>query len=178
VRTYVALLRGINVGGRTKIAMADLRTLFDALDAEDVTTYLQSGNVVFRSDAAATALAQSVEQRIAGELGLRVTVVMRTGAQLAKIAAGNPFAGRGADAKQLHVVFLAEKPAAARVRALDAARGEPDEFRVVGHEIYLHYPNGYGRSKITNAWFEKELGVAGTARNWRTVTKLAALAGA
>ena len=173
MRTYVALLRGINVGGRTKIAMADLRKLFADLGAEDVTTYVQSGNVVFRSGAAATALARSIEERIAGELGLRVTVVIRTAAELAKVVAGSPFA---AEPTQLHVVFLAEKPPAARVRALDATRGAPDEFRVVGREVYLHYPSGSGRSKITNAWFEKELGVAGTARNWRTVTALAGLA--
>ena len=178
MRTYVALLRGINVGGRTKIAMADLRRLFAELGAADVTTYVQSGNVVFKSGAAAAGLAQSIERRIADELGLRVTVVVRTPAEVAKVVAGNPFAERGADPKQLHVVFLAEKPPAARVRALDATRGAPDEFRVVGREIYLHYPNGSGRSKITNAWFEKELRVAGTARNWRTVTKLAELAGA
>ena len=178
MRTYVALLRGINVGGRTKIAMADLRKLFAGLGGEDVTTYLQSGNVVFKSSAAAAVFAGSIEERIADELGLRVTVVMRTAADLATVAAKNPFADRGAEPTQLHVVFLSEKPAAARVRALDTTRGEPDEFRVAGREIYLHYPNGYGRSKITNAWFEKELGVAGTARNWRTVTKLAELAGA
>jgi len=176
VRTYVALLRGINVGGRTKIAMADLRTLFASLGAEDVTTYVQSGNVVFKSGAPAAGLAQSIERRIADELGLRVTVVIRTAAELARVVSANPFADRGAEPKTLHVIFLAEKPAATRVRALDATRGEPDEFRVVRREIYLHYPNGYGRSKITNAWFEKELGAAGTARNWRTVTTLAELA--
>jgi uncharacterized protein (DUF1697 family) len=178
VPTYVALLRGINVGGRTKIAMSDLRKLFADLGAEDVTTYVQSGNVVFRSGAAAGPLARSIEERIAAELGLRVTVVIRTGGELAKVVAGSPFADRGAEPTKLHVVFLADKPPTARVRALDATRGAPDEFRVVGREVYLHYPNGSGRSKITNAWFEKELGVAGTARNWRTVTKLAELAGA
>ena len=176
MRTYVALLRGINVGGRTKIAMADLRTLFAALGAEDVTTYVQSGKVDLKTGAPAAGLAPSIERRIADDLALRVTVVIRTAAQLAKIVSANPFADHGAEPTKLHVVFLAEKPAAARVRALDATRGEPDEFRVVGREIYLHYPSGSGRSKITNAWFEKELGVAGTARNWRTVTTLAELA--
>jgi uncharacterized protein (DUF1697 family) len=178
VRTYVALLRGINVGGRTKIAMPDLRKLFGDLGAEDVTTYVQSGNVVFKSGAPPAGLAHSIEERIAEELGLRVTVVVRTAADLAKVVSANPFADRRAEPTKLHVVFLAEKPPAARVRALDATRGAPDEFRVVGREVYLHYPSGAGRSRITNAWFEKELGKAGTARNWRTVTKLAELAGA
>ena len=177
-KTYVALLRGINVGGRTKIAMADLRELFAKLGAEDVTTYVQSGNVVFRSREGATKLTPTIERGIAGELGLTVTVVVRTKAQLAKVVAGNPFAGRGAAPTQVFVAFLAETPARARVRELDPARSEPDEFRVAGREIYLHYPNGYGKSKLTNAWLEKQLGVASTMRNWRTVTKLAELAGA
>src|SRR5215213_8823697 len=138
--------------------MADLRKLFAALDAEDVTTYVQSGNVVFRSGRPAAGLARSIEERIADELGSRITVVIRTAAEIAKVASANPFADRGAEPTQLHVVFLAEKPPAARVRALDPTRGAGEEFRVVGREIYLHYPNGYGRSKITNAWFEKELG--------------------
>src|SRR5215210_14615 len=108
--------------------MADLRKLFDGLGARDVTTYVQSGNVVFRSGGTAGALARAIEERIAEESGLRVTVVIRSTTELAKVVAGNPFADRGAAPTQLHVVFLAEKPPAARVRALDATRGEPDEF--------------------------------------------------
>ena len=84
----------------------------------------------------------------------------------------------GRSRQRLHVTFLAEKPDVARVRELDPERAEPDEFKVVGQEIYLHCPNGYGRSKLTNAYFEKKLGVAATTRNWKTVTKLAELASA
>ena len=171
MRTYVALLRGINVGGRTKIAMADLRKLFAALGAEDVATYVQSGNVVFKSGAPAAGLAQSIERRIADELGLRVTVVIRTAPELAEIVSANPFADRGAEPTKLHVVFLAEKPAAARVRALDATRGEPDEFRVVGREIYVHYGDGMGQSKLVIPAAK-----LGTARNLNTVATLAKMA--
>lgn len=169
--TYVALLRGINLGARNKVAMVDLKALFAALGAEDVVTYVQSGNVVF---AAAGDLAEAAERRIRSDLGLDVKVLTRTAKELARVEARNPFAGR--DAKSLHVTFLADKPDRARARGLDPKRFEPDEFRVVGREVYLHCPNGYGRSKLTNAYFEKELGVAATTRNWRTVTSLAGLA--
>jgi uncharacterized protein (DUF1697 family) len=173
VPTYVALLRGINLGARNKIAMADLREFFEALGHEDVTTYVQSGNVVFRSPVrSASTLRHAIEKRIARDLGLDVSVLLRTGAGLAKVVAGAPF-----DPATLHVTFLAETPDPERVRALDPARSPPDELRVVGREVYLSCPNGYGRTKLTNAYFEKQLGVAATTRNWRTVTKLAELAG-
>jgi uncharacterized protein (DUF1697 family) len=178
LKRYVALLRGINLGARNKIAMADLRTLFEALGAEDVTTYVQSGNVVFRTRTARAQLAGQIEQRIARELGLEIRVLLRTSAELAKLAAGNPFAKAQSDPLKLHVTFLADKPAASRVRALDTTAFEPDTFRITGRDVYLHTPNGYGRSKLSNAYFEKQLGVAATTRNWKTVTKLAELSAA
>jgi uncharacterized protein (DUF1697 family) len=178
MRRYVALLRGINVGGRTKIGMADLRALFEAAGVEDVTTYIQSGNVVFSSDGAAAAVTKALEKRIAGDLGLAVTVLLRTRPQLEKVLRANPFLAEGRDPSKLHVTFLAEKPNGARVKALDPEQWKPDEFRFLGREIYLHFPKGYGRSKLGNTFFEKQLGVRATTRNWRTVTKLVELAGA
>jgi uncharacterized protein (DUF1697 family) len=175
-KTYVALLRGINLGARNKVSMADLRELFGGLGAEDVATYVQSGNVVFKSSTDAAGLRDAIEDRISGDLGLDVTVLLRTSAELAKVLARNPFANSGSDPTKLHVTFLAEKPE--HVRELDRKRSEPDDFRVVGREIYLHCPNGYGRSKLTNAYFEKQLDVAATTRNWKTITKLAELANA
>jgi uncharacterized protein (DUF1697 family) len=177
VQTYVALLRGINLGSRNKIAMPELRTLFEALGAEDVSTYVQSGNVVFKSPRAAAAIGRAIEEEIGGRLGLDVRVLLRTKAQLAKIAAGNPFAERQKEPTKLHVTFLVEAPDRARVRELHELDFEPDEFRVVGREVYLHCPKGYGRSKLSNAYFERQLAVVGTTRNWRTVTKLAELVG-
>jgi uncharacterized protein (DUF1697 family) len=171
--TYIALLRAINLGARNKISMADLRALLDQLGAEDVQTYVQSGNVVFRSSVrSASKLEREIEKRIAADFGLDITVLVRTASELEKLIAGDPFD----DPAETHVTFLAEKPAATRVRGLDPDRSPPDEFRVVGREIYLSCPNGYGRSKLSNAYFEKQLGVAATTRNWRTVTKLAELA--
>jgi uncharacterized protein (DUF1697 family) len=178
LQTSIALLRGINVGGKKKVSMGDLRALFDELEAEDVRTHLQSGNVVFKSVLRDTELIDRVEKAIARELGLKVTVVVRTKAQLAKVVANNPFAEKVKEQAKLHVAFLAAAPARDSVRGLDPTYGAPDEFRLAGREIYLYYPNGYGRTKINNAYFERKLGVAATTRNWNTVTKLAELANA
>ena len=177
-KTYVALLRGINLGGRNRLSMPELRTLFEGLGAEDVATYVQSGNVIFKSADVTAQLIEAIEKRIRHDLGLSVSVLLRTQPQLAKVLADNPFAKDGKEPAKLHVTFLAKRPDRARVRELDPERAEPDKFHFVGQEVYLHCPNGYGRSKLTNAYFEKELGVAATTRNWKTVTKLAELASA
>lgn len=177
-KTYVALLRAINLGARNKVSMAELRELFAALGAEDVATYLQSGNVVFRSRADAPGLVRAIENRVSRDLGLSVTVLVRTPAALARVVARNPFAKKGARPESLHVTFLADTPSRASVRGLDPKHSEPDEFRVAGREVYLHCPKGYGRSKLSNAYFEKQLRVKATTRNWKTVTKLDELANA
>jgi uncharacterized protein (DUF1697 family) len=176
MKTYVALLRGINVGSHKRVAMADLRALFEGLGAADVATYVQSGNVVFKSADGAEKLTRAIERRIHRDLGLSVTVVVLTRAQLTKVLGGNPFAKAKKAPSKLHVAFLAEKPPRAKVSKLDPEHGRPDEFRVVGRQVYLHYPSGYGKTKLTNAYFEKQLGVAATTRNWRTITKLGELA--
>jgi uncharacterized protein (DUF1697 family) len=158
--------------------MRDLRELFSDLGAEDVTTYVQSGNVVFRSAGAGDELTKAIESEIRSRLGLDVTVLLRTDDQLATVAAGNPFAPDEPDQKKLHATFLAERPEPGRVSALEEKQFEPDRFDVTPDVVYLHCPNGYGRSKLSNAFFEKQLGVAATTRNWRTVTALAELANA
>jgi uncharacterized protein (DUF1697 family) len=168
------LLRGINLGARNKVSMADLKELVAALNAQDVETYLRSGNVVFSSTASPAQLATEIEKRISRDLGLDVSVLLRSKSELEKVVAGNPFAG---DVTKLHVTFLAEAPKRSLVGTIDAERFAPDELRVFRREVYLHCPNGYGRSKLSNAFFEKRLGVAATTRNWRTVTELARLAG-
>jgi uncharacterized protein (DUF1697 family) len=175
VPTYVAMLRGINVGGK-RVAMADLRELVAALGAEDVRTYVQSGNVVFRSRDKASGVVEAIEKSIRTTLGLEVRVLLRAGAQLAKVVEANPFLASGMDPAGLHVTFCAERPDSGRVRELAGQSFEPDDFKVVGREVYLHCPNGYGRTKLNNAFLERKLGVAGTTRNWKTVTTLAELA--
>jgi uncharacterized protein (DUF1697 family) len=170
-----ALLRGINLRRHNRIAMADLRKLVDELGGEDVQTYVQSGNVVFRSRAAASKLEEALTRRIRDALGLDVTVLVRTAAGLAKVVSGNPFLATGADPTMLHATFLATTPARGRVRRLNDADFAPDELRVSGRTVYVHCPAGYGRSKLSNAFLEKELDVRATTRNWRTVTALAEL---
>ena len=173
---WIALLRGINLGARNKVAMADLRALFEELGAEDVSTYVQSGNVVFRSTRSRAELGKAIVEGISERLGLDLTVVLLTKAELARLEQGNPFASSEPDPVKLHVTFLAERPQAGRVRELRKLEFEPDEFEVTGTAVYLHCPQGYGRSKLSNAFFEKQLGVAATTRNWRTVKALAELA--
>ena len=175
--TYVSLLRGINVSGRNRITMAALRALYEADGHHDVSTYVQSGNVISRSNVrSAVTVAHSIERSIGDELGLDVTVLVRSPADLAGVLAGNPFVSRGDNVTKLHVTFLAESPVRANVHALDGDAFSPDRFAVHGQEIYVSCPNGYGRTKITNTWFERKLGVAATTRNWKTVTRLAQLA--
>jgi uncharacterized protein (DUF1697 family) len=174
---YVALVRGINLGARNRLAMADLRRVVEDAGGTEVQTYLQSGNAVFRSSAGRSKLASSLARGLRS-LGLDVRVLVRTPKELAKLVDGNPFARPDRDPLTLHATFLAETPERVRVRQLTAAAGgvAPDELRVVGSAVYLHCPNGYGRSKLSNAFIEKQLAVAATTRNWRTVTALADLA--
>jgi len=173
---YVAMLRGINVGGRNKIKMSELQALFVGLGHADVITYIQSGNVVFQNPAKnAAALTSAIEKRIARDFGIDVVIVLRTRAELGKVIAANPFGP--ADLSKVHVTFLAEKPAAALVRALDDHTAPPDDFRVHGREVYLHCPSGYGTTKLNNTFWERKLKIAATTRNWNTVNKLFDLAG-
>jgi uncharacterized protein (DUF1697 family) len=172
---YVALLRGVNVGGHNRMPMPALTSLCRALGYTDVVTYIQSGNVVFGSTArSAAAVERALVTGIEKEFGLKITVLVRTKDELARVARGNPFPK--AEPNRLHVAFLDAKPAAARVRALEAFDAAPDEVRVRGREAYLHTPRGYGNSKLSGSFIEKQLQVAATARNWNTIEKLLALA--
>jgi len=175
--TYVALLRGINVSGRNKIAMAELRALVESLGSTGVQTYIQSGNVVLdTAKRSAAQVADAITGAIAQELGLDVAVIVRTAAEIDTVLTANPLLARGADPSKSHVTFLAGKPAASAVRALADVDRTPDEFAVVGREVFVHCPNGYGATKLNNTFFEKRLGVAATTRNWRTVQTLDKLA--
>ena len=174
--SYVALLRGVNVGGRT-LPMAELRDSFAVLGYDDVQTYIQSGNVVFKATASPTKIRTAVEERLTARFGPGISVVLRSGAQLADIIRHNPLMTDGRDPAKLHVTFLGSKPSKQRIDGLDARAFLPDEFRVKGGEVYVHCPDGYGRTKINNAFFERALAVVATTRNWNTVTKLAGMAG-
>ena len=174
---YVALLRGVNVGGR-KLPMKTLAATLTGLGLDDVVTYIQSGNAVFRAPAGARAkLTAEVEAAVSKAAGYEVTVLLRTPAELAKVVEGNPYLDAKAETSKLYVVFLASKPAKAVAAKLDPDRSPPDEFALEGSEIYLHLPNGSGRSKLGGDYFERTLRIRATARNWRTVTKLFELSG-
>jgi uncharacterized protein (DUF1697 family) len=177
VQTLVALLRGINLGGKNKVPMADLKVQLAELGLEDVVTYIQSGNAVFRSPVAKTRVAADIAKRVATAYGLDVKVIVRTPAELGRIAKANPYLPGEKDVSKLHVIYLDRAPKAADKAKLDPDRSPPDEFTVRGREIYLHLPNGLGRSKLTIDYFERRLGVAATARNWNTLLKLIDLAG-
>ncbi|SCE69260.1 DUF1697 domain-containing protein [Micromonospora mirobrigensis] len=174
---YVALLRGINVGASTRIAMADLRRVVTDLGHEDVRTHLQSGNVILASPTRDPAkLARGIEKAIADQLGLTVPVLIRTAAELTAVVEVNPYPDQD-DPTRLLVAFLAEQPAKAKAAALAVPGTENVEFTIAGREVYQHFPDGgYGRSKFTNAHLEKQLGVVGTTRNWKSVRTLAELA--
>jgi uncharacterized protein (DUF1697 family) len=164
---YAAMLRGINLGSRNRVAMPALRDLFEAMGHTDVETYVQSGNVVFAS--ASKPQAAAIAERIAKDLGVTSPVLIRSATELAKIVKGVPFTG---DAAAFHVTLLEDKPKAADVKAIDAEKYAPDEFKVVGKDVYLRCPKGYGVSKLSNAYFEKKLATVATTRNWKTITNL------
>jgi uncharacterized protein (DUF1697 family) len=171
---HVALLRGINVGGKHALPMKALAAMFADAGCVDVATYIQSGNVVFSAPAAvAKAVPAKIAARIAKDFGFSSPVVVRSATELAAVVAGAPFR----DPEHTHVMFLADAPTKAAVAALDPNRSPGDRFVVVGRDVYLHLPNGAGRTKLTNAYVDAKLGTTSTQRNWRTVEKLAALAG-
>jgi len=171
----VALLRGINVGGRHKVAMTDLRALFAEAGSENIATYIQSGNVVFTHAARSPdELGADLGARIEALTGFAVAVVLRSAAELADVVGNNPFPGQEAT---LHVTFLSCEPppdAIDAINTLDAVAFRPAEFVLVGREIYLHLPNGMARTKLPKALDVFSTPV--TTRNWRTVLKLAEMA--
>ena len=173
----VALLRGINVGGSNRLAMADLRATMHELGFADVATHIQSGNIVF--DHADDVDERTVADRIAKALverhRLSVPVIVRTGSELAGVVGRHPDAGGPIGSTLLHVVFLDTAPDPDTVDSIDATRFAPDRFTVDGREVFVTYPNGSARSKLTIEVFERAFGRRATARNLNTVAKLTEL---
>jgi len=173
---WVAMLRGINLGSRNRVSMATLRQLVEEGGVgKNAQIYLQSGNVIFESEEwSEEKVIDSLEARIRERLELEIVVLARSGEEITKVARTYPFGRR--DPGSLHVTFLSAEPDSERVQSVPASEFEPDEFKIIGREVYLHLPHGYGRSKLSNASFEKRLGVSATTRNWRTVGALAEMA--
>ncbi len=179
--THVALLRGINVGGRNKIGMADLRAAVCSLGHAEVSTYIQSGNVLFSTPQPdTTVLAQELGQKIASTFGLNIGVVVVTRDQLAAAISQNPYPAEP-NPKYVHVVFLGAEPDRALLDRLEAAgqaaaaNGTPDRMTALGRVLYLHTPDGYGTSDLSAAVLRMTTPANGTARNMATTTKLLAL---
>lgn len=172
--SYIALLRGINIGPHKRIKMEALQRALQELGFEDIRTYIQSGNVVFKTASTdTTRLANKIEKKLLSAFGFPVPVIVRTSAELHQVIQKNSFLKEvGIDSSELHVTFLSGSPEKIVLKSLDRIAAGADRFNGGGKEIYLHCPNGYGETKLSNIALEKVLSVQATTRNWKTVTKL------
>ena len=176
MRTYVALLRGINVGGRHALRMADLRAMLQSLGLRNVLTYIQSGNAVFRGDdtVAPADLSHKISAVINASHGFEPRVLVLTADEFQAAVDANPFPEAESEPRSLHLNFLGTTPVTPDLAGLDALRAAGERFALKGNLFYLHAPDGIGRSKLAGA-VEKLLGVEATSRNWRTVQKIMSL---
>lgn len=172
MKSWIALLRGINVGGHNKVPMAELREACGEAGFVDVATYIQSGNVALRADGSARKVAERLRALLTERFDVDVPVVLRSVGDVERVATSNPYLEEGVAEKELHVGFFLDRPRAARLADLPEQPPGRESFRVVGAEVYLHYPDGLGRSKLTSAWLDRAFGTTVTVRNWRTVNKL------
>ncbi len=171
---YIAMLRGINVGGHKRIKMDKLRASFEALGFEQVQTYIQSGNVVFKTrKLSPVALSKRVEAQILSDFGFSASVICRSGDEVAAAVERNPFMNRrGIDHEKLHVMFLSDIPAQAAIKKLAELTKVPDQFHFSEREIYFYLPNGVSQSVLMKSPVDRILAVVTTTRNWRTVNTL------
>ncbi len=179
MQTFISILRGINVSGQKKILMTDLKSLYEGLKFSNVKTYIQSGNVSFKTKEKLSdvQLAGKIEKAIYKRYSFEVPVIIRNEDELKKIISSNPFMReKNNDAKRLYVTFLSEIPAKENIRSVESIDFLPDKFIFIGKEIYLRVANGYGETKISNNFLEKKLKVKATTRNWNTVNQLLEMA--
>jgi uncharacterized protein (DUF1697 family) len=178
MKAIISMLRGVNVGGHNKVGMEALRSLYASLELQDAQTYVQSGNVVFRTaEKDLVSLAARIESGIERSFGFRPSVILRTTSELRAAIAASPFSKRtGIEPNRVLVTFLAAAPSAeARKKAL-SIQADPEELHIMERELYVYFPNGMGRPKLSMASVERMLKVPGTGRNWNTVTKLLEMA--
>ena len=174
----ISMLRGINVGGHNVIKMDALRALYESLRMQDPQTYVQSGNVVFRTSERDTAkLAKKIQNGIEKRFGCKPEIILRTSTELEESISKNPFAKRrDIDPGKLLVLFLAGEPSVQGREKVLAIKADPEELRMRGREAYIYFPNGMGKTKLPWSLIEKALGIPGTGRNWNSVTKLMEMA--
>ena len=176
---YISFLRGINMAGHYPVKMADLSALYKSLGFNDAETYIQSGNVIFsyEGDSQTADIAGRIESAILRRFSYNVPVMIRTTEELKKILASNPFqAEHNFDPSKMIAIILYEKPGEEQLNKMKGIDYPPDKYEITGNEIFVYCPNGFGRTKLYTNFFEKKLGVIGTARNWKTITALLQLA--
>jgi uncharacterized protein (DUF1697 family) len=178
METYIAILRGINVSGQRIIPMKELQSLMEALHFQQVRTYIQSGNVLFQSEVTdLKVLTEKIEEKIFDRYQFRVPVILRTAGELQAALGRNPFLQQShPETDKLHVTFLADQPTQARIDQVSDQQYDPDKCHIAGREVFLYCPQGYGSTKLNNAFFEKKLGVTATTRNLKTVKQLISMA--
>lgn len=171
---FIALLRGINVSGQKQIKMVDLKALFEVLGFSNVQTYIQSGNVIFSyNDSQTKNLEKLIEKKILGEYGFQVPAIVLKSEEWNTILHSNPFLKeRENETEKLYLTILSDIPLPENLKQLPVDEFAPDTFVIDGKKIYLYLPNGYGRTKLNNNYFENKLKVTATTRNWKTVKKL------
>ena len=168
----IAILRGINVGGKRKILMADLISMCEKLRLKNVKAYIQSGNLIFNSDRKNAKLENDLEKAIAKKFGFGVPVIVRTEKELENSISNNPFFAKDTDITQLHLTFLKEKPNKENLEKILRFNYAPDKFEIDNKDAFIFCAGKYHKSKLTNNFFEKQLKVGATTRNWKTVLKL------
>ncbi len=176
--TYISILRGINVSGQKMIKMDNLRKLYEGLNFKNVRTYIQSGNVIFDfKKSSAKVLENLIQKKISGKFGFQVPVMVKNRDEIINVLENNPFVSkRKEDITKLHVTFLSDEPDEVSINKIEKEKFKPDEFIVSSSTVYLFCPNGYGRTKLTNNFFENKFHVVATTRNWKTVNELNRLA--
>jgi uncharacterized protein (DUF1697 family) len=173
MKKFIALLRGMNVGGQKQIKMSTLKLLFEELRFHNVETYIQSGNVIFSSkEKLPEKLEQKISSAIKRKFGFDVRVMVLTPEEIEYVLNNNPFIKRKKESEKLYVTFLAKSPSDENINKLNAIDYSPEEYIIDGRYIYLFVPNGYGKAKLNNNFFESKLNASATTRNWKTVNKM------
>jgi len=179
MQTYISFLRGVNMTGHNSIKMTDLSTLFKDLGFNDAMTYIQSGNVIFTgaSFLNISEIATTIEKKILKRFNFNVPAMIRTVQDIKNLTPLNPFLQQeNFDTSKMAVMFLHEKATDAQIQKVINIDYPPDKFKIIGSEIFIYCPNGFGRTKLYTNFFEKKMGVTGTARNWKTITTILQIA--
>jgi uncharacterized protein (DUF1697 family) len=179
MQTYVSFLRGVNMTGHNSIKMTDLSALYIGLGLNDSETYIQSGNVIFSgaSDLRPSSLSIKIETAILERFNYAVPVMIRTNQELRDLFSANPFLDDpNFDPSKMAVILLHEAPSDVQIQKVSDIDYPPDKFKITGREIFIYCPNGFGRTKLYTNFFEKKMGVIGTARNWKTITTILSIA--